>query len=169
MALQYILDGYNVINCMEMMTGCSLEEGRKRLLKVLAQDRPQGSPRNQVMVVFDGKDGVWGQPTSHAAKIIFSSGETADDRIKRIVDQSHDVKNIVVVTNDGEIVCYVRKLGAKVLSVEEFMSSGKALPKKSRGKTVRSQGVASHKRITRVTEGKINKEMEDIWINKKGS
>lgn len=167
MSLQYILDGYNVIKCVEEMADCSLDQGRDMLLRTLAHDRPQGSLRNQVTVVFDGKDGVWGQKLSIFAKIIFSSGETADDYIKRMIDRSKDLKNIIVVTNDGEIACYVRKSGAKVLSVQEFMFSKKT-SSRALNKKRNSSGTASFKSITRVAVDKINKEMEDVWINRKG-
>ena len=74
MALHYILDGYNIIKCTDRLADCSLEEGRNGLLRILNHDRPQGSSRHCVMVVFDGKDDVWGQRPSGEVKVVFTSG-----------------------------------------------------------------------------------------------
>lgn len=168
MALHYILDGYNIIKCTDRLADCSLEEGRNGLLRILNHDRPQGSSRHCVMVVFDGKDDVWGQRPSGEVKVVFTSGETADDYIKRAVEKAGDVRNTIVVTNDREIVCYIKKLGAQALSVQKFLNlkvSSSAL----RHKTGRSSGQKSRKQITRMMEHHINKELEDVWINKKRS
>ena len=166
MALQYILDGYNIIKGNEKMADCSLEQGRAMLLQVIAHNRPQGSLRNQITVVFDGKRDVWGSSPSSVAKVFFTSGETADDYIKRMIDRSTDLKNTIVVTNDGELTCYIKKSGAKVLSVADFMSIKKKSEQHSGNKKGASSGLSDGKRITRAVEGEINKEMEDFWINK---
>lgn len=166
MALEYILDGYNVIKCDDALADLSLEEGRKALLRILSVQRPHGSPRNTVVVVFDGKKDVWGPHEVGIAKVIFTSGETADEYIKRYVEHKSDAVNAVVVTNDGEICCYVRKFGAKVLSVKAFLR-GASIPGK-RVKAVRGVKIDSRaqKQISRTEQKRINDELESIWIPK---
>lgn len=166
MALQYFLDGYNIIKCRDELADGSLGQGRRMLLQFLSAERPQGSARNQVIVVFDGKEDVWGPTAPGIVKVIFTSGETADDYIKRAVDRSDNVKNVIVVTNDGELACFVRKLGAKVLNVDDFMGNARRRAKTMIRKKSGDAGILTDKNITKAVEGRINKEMEDIWINK---
>ncbi len=169
MALHYILDGYNIIKCMDGLADLSLEDGRSALLKILSFQRPQGSARNDVTVVFDGRSDVWGPTPSGPTKVVFTSGETADEYIKRAVEGAKDLKNVVVVTNDGEICCYVRKLGAKVLSVLEFLTLRSGAGSRNRSQSGVSGELKKQKHIPRVTQSQINKELEDIWIKKKRS
>ncbi len=168
MALHYILDGYNIIKSVDFWADCSLEQGRQELIKSIMTQRLQGSARNDVMVVFDGKSDFLGKPSQGVVKVVFTSDETADDYIKHVVENSTDVKNTIVVSNDGEIVCYIRKLGAKALSVQEFLRSGgasKAGKKNLKGSSVSRE---AGKPITRGAQNKINEEFKDVWIHKKG-
>ena len=65
-----------------------LEDQRRYLVHFMEQHRPQGSVNNRVTIVFDGSTDVFGGMRSSAAKIIFSQGESADDKIKKIVGQA---------------------------------------------------------------------------------
>lgn len=85
-------------------------------------------------------------------KVIYSKGEIADDKIKRMVRESKQAKNIVVVTNDRDIQYAVGAAGAKVCTVEDF------LKKKSSG----SAQVDAP--ISRIQKDQITDEMKDIWL-----
>ena len=54
MSLHYLLDGYNIIHQAPALMQGSLEERRARLVRWLNIERPQGSARNRVTVIFDG-------------------------------------------------------------------------------------------------------------------
>lgn len=167
MALHYILDGYNIIKCVDSMADCSLEQGRNALLRMINCERPQGSSRNSVTVVFDGRDDVWGPQSGGIAKVVFTSGQSADDYIKAAVESLSDRANIVVVSNDKEITCYVRKLGAKVLGVEKFVSflhsaGGSDVQRRGRARKIQK----TQKVIDSAVALKINKEFEKIWLDK---
>ncbi len=163
MSLHYILDGYNIIKCTDALADYSLEEGRNALLKIINCDRPQGSLRNGVTVVFDGQQNVFGSQPGGLARVVFTSGESADEYIKRAVMQG-DAKNSVVVSNDREIACYVRKLGAKVMEVDQFMAFLYGSADKS--KAHRKSSGSIHKWIPQALEQRINKEFEKIWLKK---
>lgn len=166
MALQYILDGYNIIHGVEFFSGRPLHEARAALIQVIRQRHLAGSSRNQVMVVFDGKNDVWGEPHVGPEKIIFTSGETADDYIKRFVEEAVQPHELVVVTNDGELGCYVRKVGARLMGVDDFLTKGRA-DKKDGPVSGKMKKVQVEKNITNMMERNINAEFEDIWINRK--
>ncbi len=112
-------------------------------------------------VVFDGKEDFFGSQLIAGIKIIFSSGESADDVIKRMVEETSK-KNFVIVTNDKGIKLYVRALGVQVLSVREFI----AKRRKSSRSSNNSQKV-SDKNISMTQQNKITQEFEKIWIKSK--
>jgi len=160
MACHYIIDGYNVIKRLEALADLKLQAGREALLSMIDRFCPQGSARNEVTVVFDGQDDVWGiqQPSLHS-RVVFTSGISADEWIKRQVEDHRHPKSLVVVSDDREIQCYVRKLGAGVRGVDEFFKMGK------RGDDVRRKAPGPElKHLSRSDEERINRELERHWF-----
>ena len=127
-------------------------------------DRPQGSSQNSLTVVFDGKEEFFGSQAQGSVKVIFSQGQSADDLIKKIVEQSAIKKTWVIVSDDKEIRFYVRALGANVLTVREFTRTLSGKSKQSRQRP--SQGEPG-KYISLTQEARINQELERLWIKKK--
>src|SRR5437762_110274 len=121
MSLHYLLDGYNIIHQMPGELPGKLEDQRLKLIRYLEIHQPQGSSRNQITIVFDGKFGVFGSAESGTIKVVFSKDETADELIKSMVDAAANHKNIVVVSDDRSVQYAVRALGAQVKAVSEFM------------------------------------------------
>jgi len=100
-----------------------LEDRRRHLVRFIEQHAPQGSPNNRVTIVFDGDLDIFGGMTSTTAKIIFSQGESADDKIKRIVSQAENVKNVVVVSDDMEMGAIVTRFDIGEAAVR-FLEAG---------------------------------------------
>ncbi|MBU1088222.1 MAG: NYN domain-containing protein [Candidatus Omnitrophica bacterium] len=123
MSIHYIIDGYNVIKQVSFLTGKKLRSGREGLVKFIERYRPQGSSRNAVTLVFDGQADVSSPQLISLIKVIFSKGESADAKIKRMVERSKNPKQIVVVTDDKEIMFYCRSIGATVSSVRAFINN----------------------------------------------
>ena len=65
-------------------------------------------------------------PAQGMIRVIFSDGCSADDHIKRMVEEDADHKNCVVVSDDKDIFLYARSLGAKIMSVAAFHGAGPA-------------------------------------------
>ena len=150
------------------MPGClpnKLEDQRKYLIKFISEENPQGSRRNSVTIVFDGQPGIMNRQDPISVKILFSCHETADDKIKTIVDQAQNRKNIIVVTDDRNIQYAVRASGAKVLSVKDFL--GKASSKEKRSKVRNKLNTEDQKRISYSAQQKITEEFEKMWVKKK--
>ena len=168
MSLHYILDGYNIIKRNETLSLMKLEAGRDALTVLLAGRRPQGSSNNKVTVVYDGVAGLYSDNRmSGGVKTLFSQNGSADDKIKHIVDRAGRKKDIVVVTDDRSLRYYVRALGARVLGVKAFL--GQAVP--AEGKAPRGRAPArkarAGKHIPKTLESAINKEMHQVWLDKK--
>lgn len=169
MALHYVIDGYNAVNQIEQFIGLKLEDQRNQFIKILETLRPHGSTNNSITVVFDGKSGIYGDQSTVCVKVIFTKDETADDKIKRLVENSKNRKNIVVVTNDKEIKFYVRNVGAEVISVKQFLSKAKKTNSVSlkNGTVVKHEkSKLSNKNISKSLEHKITSEFEKIWLKK---
>lgn len=143
-----------------------LEDQRQQLIQWLESAQPQGSSRNVVTLVFDGRSDVWGVAhSSSSIQVIFSHEETADQKIVRMVDAARNKKNIVVVTDDRSIKYAVRALGAQVSSVQEFL--GKAKVSEGVARSVPQPQAGKH--ISKTLEYKITSEFEKIWLkDKKG-
>ena len=166
MALHYVLDGYNVIRQSPALMAGGLESSRDRLVLWLETQRPQGSPRNQVTVVFDGRSGIVDSSSRSPIKVVFSSDETADEHIKRLVEERRKQReNLVVVTNDRAIQFAVRSAGARVMSVEDFLGNVKSHQDHPL-KSSKSKGVRETKYISKTLEHKITKDLEKVWLGK---
>ena len=166
MSLHYLLDGYNIIHQMPVFDRLKLEDQRSALVRYLEQVRPQGSIKNKVTVVFDGKTGMLSHLHSAVVTVIFSQENSADDRIREIVEESKNAKNIVVITNDRGLQHSVRLSGARINSVEEFLREKARHTNDGKDKDQRSS-LGAGKNISHTTGYKITSEMEKIWLKKK--
>ncbi len=167
MSLLYLVDGYNVILSSGLFEGRQLKDSRAAFIAYLERCRPHGSVRNKLIVVFDGASQVYGAKGSYSFEVVFTQGQTADEKIKEIVESSNDTKNMVIVTNDKGISSFVRQCGAKVVGVDEFLcrreasavSSGKSKTRKSVEKV--SLNIVEREAIT--------EELKLIWLKKRSS
>ena len=166
MSLHYLLDGYNILKQNPGLCDLKLEDGRRGLISWIETARPQGSVNNKVTVVFDGHrldSGGAGNPDFFGASaggqtgVIFSDG-SADDKIKRMVEEDADRKNCVVVSDDKDIFLYARSLGTKVMSVMAFTSKGGEF---------HARTDCGGKYIPLSRQEKINKELRVFWLKEK--
>jgi predicted RNA-binding protein with PIN domain len=161
MSVQYLLDGYNAIHqSPQAARQPTIKEAREALVGYLERGHFCGSPKNQMTVVFDGQPGIYYPKKASAVRVVFSSEETADDLIKRIVEQEKNKKNLYVITDDRALQQSVRASGAKILRINDFfgrMSTAQNLSSAAKGS-------GSEKNISKITEYKINDELKKIWM-----
>ena len=158
MSLHYLLDGYNIIHQMPLSVDIKLEDQRRQLIRWVESRAPQGSSRNMVTIIFDGKTDVWGgNGGSSSIQIVFAQGQSADEKIIAMVEEAAHKKNIVVVTDDRALKYAARALGAKVSGVQAFLKQGASAP---------AGRVESGKNISKTLEHNITSEFEKIWLKK---
>ena len=157
MSLQYIVDGYNVINNPQFPRPQKTKDTRRALLELIKAKKLCGSSRNKITVVFDG------YPDSQEIKqdytdinVIFSRKETADERIKSIVESSGNAKDIAVVSDDKEIRFFVKATGGRTISVGEFIDRKEKLQRQGRD-LLKTE-------LTYSQMQKINQELKKIWL-----
>ncbi len=168
MSLQYVIDGYNIINHPIFRSiHKAIKDDRKALLELIIHKRLCGSSKNRVIVVFDGYPKITGERIEDSdIDVIFSRKETADERIKGIVENSVNIKNIIVVSDDKEIQFFIRSTGARAMGVEEFIglpfSDGRSA--KSGGHLGKDKEDLIKAELTYSQMHKINEELKKIWL-----
>lgn len=159
MSLQYVIDGYNLIrhplfNAREKLAPNS----QVAILAFIKAKRLTGSPKNKVILVFDG------YPKSHPAdyddsnvSFIFSRKVSADEKIKAIVEESSQRKNTVVVSDDKEIKFIVKSLGAQYQGIEKFIRAKEKSQDRQKKELLKQELNYSQMQ-------KINEELKKIWL-----
>jgi len=166
MATFFIIDGYNVIKLdpSGKLSAGTLETQRARLIKLMLENNPCG--KNKVAVVFDGPKDMsnWvfqeSEFTNCGIEIYFSrDGQSADDRIVKLVSESNSPSNIIVVTNDKGIKKRLAGTGSAVQSADEFF-------KKLFLKTEVKPAISQENFGAQETQ-KINDEFSNLWLKKR--
>ncbi len=168
MSLHFILDGYNLVKQDAHLAVLKLEAGRMGLLRQIEERELQGSQSNPVTVVFDGQiGGTQHERYSSGIGVIYTSAESADDWIKRFVEDSPTPKNIVVVTDDRDIRHFVRALGAAIMASREFLE-GRGSRRREADKARKLKKIhADKKDLSSILEHKITTEMTQLWLKGK--
>ena len=158
--LYFIIDGYNLIKRNSKFDSHTLLKSRRELLFFIR--RYADLRREKFIVVFDGKAGVVSFPAeSEGISVRFAQTETADDYIKKMVSHHRHSNQLIVVSDDRDIVEFARREKAKTLSTKKFILK----MEEERGKKERPKvSLAKASRITdelqRVLERKYNSEKE---------
>lgn len=106
-----LLDGYNVSK-----TGWpALPLADQRRVLVDAAAHLAARTGAEVTCCFDGAEGHATPPAQRGVRVLFSSGESADDLLRRLVAAEPPGRVVVVVTSDREVADDVEVAGAWVL------------------------------------------------------
>jgi len=154
MSLIYLIDGYNLTNHPAFIRQLNkkISDKRSALLDLIKTKRLTGSPRNRVLVVFDG----YGEISCEEA--VFSHDESADEKIMALLEKCAQPKNAVVVSDDREIKAFAKFKRAKAMSVEDFFA---AAPE---NKVRRAETDSTELKINYTQANKINQELRKLWL-----
>ncbi len=163
MSLQYVIDGYNIINHPLFVSAPRTSCGPQTSLVLFIKSKHlTGSSKNKLDVVFDGYPPRDWDPKEWGTnlRVIFSRKISADDKIKMIVEESANRGNIVVVSDDKEVRFMAKALGASCLGVSGFIGAKD---------NARSHGHHSagnlKEELTYIQMSKINQELFKRWIS----
>ncbi|MDD5595012.1 MAG: NYN domain-containing protein [Candidatus Omnitrophica bacterium] len=155
MSLQYVIDGYNLLNhqLLSKTRKNNTSDPAKIILSFIQEKRLTGSRKNGIILVFDGypKTGSF-EAKDPGITLLFSRGVSADEKIKKIVEGSANRKILVVVSDDKEIQFLVKSLGARVLAIADFVGLEDQEKEPARTELSYSQ---MHK---------INQELSKLWL-----
>lgn len=100
--------------------------------------------------------------TDTSISCVYSGDKTADERIKEIVEARDNRRNVVVVSDDKEIMYFARAAHCTAMSVEEFLC------KNVDAKIMKKRQDASSKDLSDIISysemSKINKELREKWL-----
>jgi predicted RNA-binding protein with PIN domain len=162
MSLQYIIDGYNITNhpLFKERVNSKIKNQRFALLELIKRERLAGSSKNKITVVFDGYPNPEDNPDfseSEAGRcIVFSRRETADERIKKMLEGAANPRNAVVVSDDKEVKFFAKAAGGRTLSVEEFIG------RRERKRDNKDSSLEPE--LTYSQRYKITQELRKIWL-----
>jgi len=160
MSLQYIIDAYNLVNHPRFKPQKQSINIQYSLANFIRFNKLTGSKNNEVILVFDGYSPAGqGIPEETGLRCMFSLEKEADELIKKIVENSRQPRNIIIVTDDKEVRLTCRFLHASVLGVEEFIG-GKENKKAHLAKISDS----NDPKVNYSAMQKINAELKKKWL-----
>ena len=161
MSLQYIIDSYNLINHPAFKPVFkSFLNIQHALADFIRINRLTGSKNNSLVLVFDGyPPPLEDIPRQNGLLCMFSRTQEADELIKRLVEESAQPKNIIVISDDKQVQLTSRLLYARICSVEEFICG-----KKSKKFVSTAKLEADDFKLTYAKMQKINAEMKKRWL-----
>lgn len=159
MSVHYIIDGYNVVKQIPHLTLKKLRSAREGLIGIIRKYKLTGSSKNEVTIVFDGQKDIIVPKTKIEFDVYFTRGESADDRIKKMIKTSSNPSRLIVVTDDKEIIFFARNHRAATSSVSKFLS--KILKTKNTKGPVERKIEPSSNIAREITE-----ELKKIWLYK---
>ncbi|HSX03205.1 MAG TPA: NYN domain-containing protein [Rhabdochlamydiaceae bacterium] len=121
--MHYFIDGYNFLF---RLSKKKLPLEKKRGLLLVTLNEEIGKLGLNATIVFDSKEKYQDAPTRghlDALEIIYTTrNESADDYILKAIEEATHPQNETVVSSDRELTGRSKQLGAKILSIEEFIA-----------------------------------------------
>lgn len=151
----YLIDGFNLFHKIRAIADSPTP--RRDLVNYIRRNNLTGSRNNRVTIVFDGFE------TAELSRdpefeIVFSENRTADDIIKDLIAASRNKRDLIVVSDDREILARAHAEGATLCRTREFIA---ARPKKRK---TRAQKSDDDRDLSPSTMMDITEELEKKWI-----
>jgi predicted RNA-binding protein with PIN domain len=116
-----IVDGNNVIHKMNNLKRLFKENPESAQLSLYESIKGKLSRNDKLVLVFDGFSNI------KSPNIIFSGVKTADDIIRKYIEENYQKKSMAVISSDNEIISIARACGCEILKSEDFVSEKKTL------------------------------------------
>jgi len=161
MSLQYIIDAYNLTNHPDFKPSIKSNTNiAQTLLDFIKLNKLSGSKNNRTVLVFDGyPQNLENIPQEKGFICLFSHSKQADEIIKKIVEESVQPRNLIVVSDDKEVQIISRLLHAQVCSVHEFVCG-----KQNRQKVPILNLDSADPKLSFSKMQKINAELKKKWL-----
>ncbi len=115
--IHYIIDGNNLIGKIPSLRKLEDKQSAREKLSLMLQRYFSGR-KVKVSLHFDGYEN---EPIKAAGIVIrYSLNRSADDLIRKEIENMKNIKSTYVVSSDAEVLSYARLCGCKVIKSEEF-------------------------------------------------
>lgn len=121
----YLIDGNNLIGkiaALSILQKKDRQSAREKLVFML--DRYLAKYKYSVFLHLDGYPGE--RLSSGKMKIIYSEKLTADEKIKKQIENSTSRRNITLVSSDNNLIEFAKVCGCKTITSENFIAMMKA-------------------------------------------
>lgn len=153
-----IIDGYNVLKPLAQSNEVGERRRARFIERVAAYAR---SSSNDITIVFDGGDSPFPERVREYGIVVYYSGykESADDVIKRLLNQARHA-DVILVSTDRDLCWYAENL--EIVTIDSHVFYGYMSEKEAFGKTskLRKNGEL-HKREGHESEAEIDALMEE--------
>lgn len=123
--MSFLIDGYNFLFRIEGLKKGSLEKKRKAFIEILDKQLEHFTSHT-FFVIFDSAqqlcDYAQCSHCSHLDVLYAPKGQSADEYIIELVEISRNPKTVTVITSDSSLARDCKHLGAKTLTIEEFVT-----------------------------------------------
>lgn len=116
-----IVDGNNVIHKMNNLKRLFAENPEAAQLSLYESIKGKLSKNDKLVLVFDGFSNI------KSPNIIFSGVKTADDIIRKYIEENYQKKAMAVISSDNEILSIARACSCEILKSEDFIAEKKSL------------------------------------------
>ncbi len=117
--LHYIIDGNNLIGKIKQIVSLQNKDKQAAREKLAFNiDKYFISKKAKVTLHFDGFENS--PIKTQRIKIMYSEDKTADQKIKKQIEDSKSRKQLIVVSSDNNIKEFARVCSAKTISSEDF-------------------------------------------------
>ncbi len=154
MVKHFLIDGYNLAYKLYTVKN-NLQQVRDKVQRLVSNYAMR--KKCQATIVFDGK---WNLDTvehySNVTVVFTTSGEIADTRIKKIIDETPNKSSLCVVSSDREILRYAQVSRTQTMRSEEFLFDLKTDATSNSKKLTKSRSNKGIKKEVEVREHKPN-------------
>ena len=116
-----IIDGNNLLHKMPNLKRLFKENPESAQLSLYETIKGKLSKNDKLVLVFDGFSNI------KSSNIIFSGVKTADDIIRKYIEENYQKKSMAVISSDNEIISIARVCSCETLKSEDFVSEKKTL------------------------------------------
>lgn len=114
---QFIIDAFNLFHKIPEIRNA--DPPYNALVQYIKSGGYTGSCNNKVTMVFDGYKNDLVNETGF--RIVYSGSKTADDIIKEYIKRAENKGQLIVVSDDHEIINYARLEGVEVWRTNRFL------------------------------------------------
>lgn len=134
MHARLLIDGYNLAHKLDLkITKETLERAREEVQRKVSLYISR--KKIKATIVYDGRWILGAAQTLGNLEIVFTDcGETADSRIKKMIDDASGQKSLCVVTSDNAILRYAEISRVATMRSEDFLAALRSMERNSGGK-----------------------------------
>jgi len=116
-----IIDGNNLLHKMQNLKKLFASNPESAQLSLYETVKSKLSKNDKLVLVFDGFSNI------KSSNIIFSGVKTADEIIRKYIEDNYQKKSIAIISSDNEITSIARACSCEILKSEDFVSEKKTL------------------------------------------